>query len=88
MATQQYPGPKTPICPQCGTLGDTKTHTPGSILIELVLWICLIIPGLVYSIWRHSARKQVCRACGNAQLVPVGTPTGQRLLQNMQNGKT
>lgn len=88
MPKMHPPGPKTPICPQCGTLGQTRIHTPGSILIELVLWLCFIIPGLVYSIWRHTARREVCKACGNSKLLPVGTPAGQKLLQDMHSGQT
>lgn len=67
------------VCSTCGTVSNGSAHTPGSILIEIVLWICLIVPGLIYSLWRHSARKQVCGACRNATLVPVNTPAGQRL---------
>ncbi|HEY3654015.1 MAG TPA: hypothetical protein VGL34_03415 [Steroidobacteraceae bacterium] len=69
----------TKICSQCGTAGDSKTRTSGSILIELVLWCCFIVPGLIYSLWRLSSRKQVCRACGAASFVPLSSPVGQRL---------
>ncbi|MEA2162162.1 MAG: hypothetical protein QOK37_289 [Thermoanaerobaculia bacterium] len=68
------------VCSNCGSVDRIKTDTPGSILIELVLWIAFIIPGLVYSFWRLSARKKVCAACGSANLVPADTPAGRRLI--------
>ena len=43
-----------------------KTVTRGSIWIEIILWLCLIVPGLIYSIWRLTTRRQVCSACGAA----------------------
>ena len=68
------------VCPNCGHYGPTQTKTRGSLLIEIILWICFIIPGLIYSIWRHTSRKQVCSACGNESLVPADTPVGRKLL--------
>lgn len=71
----------TPICASCGTLDATRTNTPGSIFIEIILWIVLIIPGVIYSIWRHMARKKVCAECGGTELLPIGTPRGRELLE-------
>lgn len=65
-------------CLTCGVTGKTKTRTPGSILIEIVLWLCFLVPGLIYSLWRHSARKQVCGSCGATTLVPQGSPAAAR----------
>lgn len=50
-------------CPNCLFEGEAKTETPGSFLVELLLWICFLIPGLIYSVWRLSARKKVCSRC-------------------------
>ena len=68
------------ICTSCGTQGQPMTHTPGSFLIEIVLWLFFIVPGLIYSIWRHTQRRKVCRACGAATMVPVSSPIGRRLV--------
>lgn len=67
------------ICPNCGTIDKPRLKTPGSILIEIILWICLLIPGLIYTIWRHSARKFVCSSCGDENPVDLKTPKGQQL---------
>lgn len=65
------------ICAACGTVGQPKSETRGSILIEIVLWLCFLIPGLIYSIWRLTTRRPVCRACGGHELLPLNTPGGR-----------
>lgn len=67
------------VCKQCGTVGDTTKSTPGSMAIELLLWLCFLIPGLIYSLWRLSRRHEVCRACGSKDLVPADTPVGRAI---------
>jgi len=77
---------RTPICTTCGAVGYIKSSTPGSTLIELVLWLAFIVPGLVYSLWRLNSRKKVCRKCGSTSLIPVGTPLGQKMLNDVAPG--
>jgi hypothetical protein len=67
------------VCTQCGCTG-TESHTKGSFLIEVVLWLFLCIPGVIYSIWRLTTRGQVCSACKSDRLVPASSPAGQNLL--------
>jgi hypothetical protein len=68
------------ICPNCGTQGKPKTYTRGSILIEIVLWICFIIPGLIYSLWRLSSRQKVCATCKQPSMIPLNSPRAQEIL--------
>jgi hypothetical protein len=70
---------KTTICTTCGTQGDGKTVTRGSIFIELILWVCFLIPGLIYSVWRLTTRRKACRACGSSALVPLDSPVGRKM---------
>jgi hypothetical protein len=72
---------KPVICATCGTVGFGKRFVPGSIFIEIILWCCFLIPGLCYSIWRHSASKRVCRHCGSTELLPPSSPRGQALFR-------
>ena len=65
------------FCRRCGTIDVPRSHTPGSILIEGVLWLCLLVPGLVYSLWRLSARTKVCKACGSADVIPPDSPVAK-----------
>lgn len=67
-------------CPSCGARTFGKTHTRGSIFIELVLWLAFLIPGLIYSIWRLASRQQVCTACNAPGLIPVNSPRARKEL--------
>ncbi len=70
---------KKKICTMCGTFESPKTMTKGSILIELVLWLCGLIPGLIYSIWRHQTRVPVCSNCQSTAIIDINTPAGKKL---------
>lgn len=65
---------KSKYCMTCGHEGGTRTHTRGHILIEIILWLCFIVPGLIYSIWRISTRHEACNNCGAANVVPPQSP--------------
>lgn len=68
------------ICPNCGTRGEPKTITRGSIGIELVLWLCFLIPGLIYSIWRLTSKQLGCPSCGQQGMINISTPNGKLLV--------
>ncbi|HYC90599.1 MAG TPA: hypothetical protein VEO54_15390 [Thermoanaerobaculia bacterium] len=68
------------VCANCGSVDKTKSFTPGSILLEIVAWCLLLIPGILYSFWRLSARRKVCAVCGSPNLVPAESPVGRRLM--------
>ena len=79
-----FPGKGQPmVCTTCGHHGPTKQHTRGTILIEIVLWLLFLVPGLIYSLWRLSTRQRVCTACGGASLVPPDTPAGRKLMKDL-----
>jgi hypothetical protein len=52
---------------------------PGSTTTEVLLWLIFLLPGVVYSIWRANADKEVCPACHSALIVPLQTPMGQEI---------
>lgn len=72
------------ICSTCGTCGKAKTVTKGSMGLEFVLWLCFLVPGLIYSIWRLTTRHDVCGACGANSLVPLSSPVGRELAAKYQ----
>ena len=74
------------VCGRCGHRGETRSVTRGSILIEIVLWLAFLVPGLIYSIWRLTTRQQACSACGAAELVPETSPRGRELLAKYHPG--
>lgn len=67
------------LCATCLTVGSPKTVARGSFWIEVVLWLCFLVPGLLYSIWRLTTKHKACAACGCTQLVPLDSPMAKRL---------
>jgi hypothetical protein len=69
------------ICTSCGYVGNTISETRGSLLIEIILWLFFIIPGLIYSIWRLTTRYEACPKCRNQNMIPVDSPVGKKLFE-------
>lgn len=67
------------VCRDCETVAEPRRTTQGSIWIELILWLCFLVPGLIYSIWRLSTRYDACAACGSKNIVPLNSPAGRKL---------
>ena len=77
------------ICTTCGAQTDMPQSTArGSFAIEVVLWLALIIPGLLYSLWRQSTRRKVCPTCGTATLILADTPDGRKRAEQLSKGKS
>lgn len=74
-------------CTSCGFVGSPITQTKGTFLMELILWLCCLIPGLIYSIWRLTSRERVCPNCHHATMIPASSPQGQKLLAADQHGR-
>ena len=70
------------VCTTCGHVGKATSITKGSFLIEVVLWLCFLIPGLIYSIWRVTTRTKGCAKCGSPSVIPVDSPVGRKLLSD------
>ncbi len=79
---------KTIVCTRCEQTGTAKTRTKGNFLIELILWLCFFVPGIIYSIWRISSREKVCRNCGSTEIVPADSPAGKKILARAHIGAT
>ena len=68
------------ICKTCGTIQADKPA--GSGWLELTLWLCCAVPGLIYSIWRRFLKRTACTVCGSDALIDGGSPVGRMLLRN------
>lgn len=75
------------ICTSCGYVGFPTTTTKGSFLIELALWFCFLLPGLIYSIWRLSSRYSSCPKCKGQNMIPADSPIGQKLMTEQSPAK-
>lgn len=72
------------FCSSCGTIELPKVHTPGSFGVEVLGWLFFIVPGVLYSMWRLSARKQVCAGCGATTLLPPDSPVAVQMQRAME----
>jgi len=61
-------------CNSCNESTD-KPHHRGNGWIELILWLWLVVPGLIYSIWRRSGSLGTCPSCFKEELAPIEVNT-------------
>lgn len=73
------------VCTTCGYVGNPQRITKGSTLIELILWLCFLIPGLIYSLWRLSSKYDACPKCKGVSMIPVDSPIGQKTINDHKN---
>ena len=71
------------ICTACGCVGKRKRVTKGNLLIEIFLWCFFLLPGFIYSIWRLTAKYDICPKCLNSTMIPLDSPMGQRLKKDI-----
>lgn len=71
------------ICSNCGNVSKPEIAIKGSTLIELILWLCFIIPGIIYSVWRSSSRYQVCSKCDSTNLIPIDSPMAKKIISDL-----
>ena len=69
------------VCTQCGNISQPKLGVKGNGLIEIILWLFFIVPGIIYSIWRRSGQKNVCVKCKSDQVIPIDTPRAKKILE-------
>jgi hypothetical protein len=67
------------VCTNCGTHGKPRTHTKGSLVIEIMAWLLFLVPGLLYSLWRLSSRYRGCPSCGAPNMIPEDSPRAMAL---------
>ena len=75
---------KTHICADCGSTIRPVKIWKGSFLLEVILFLCFIIPGLIYSAWRLSATKMGCPLCKSVSVFPLSGPKGKQLAEQFK----
>jgi hypothetical protein len=72
------------LCLQCGEIGRPRIATRGGgvmgCLLTVVLLCLAVIPGILYLLWQHSTKHQVCAKCGALTLVPLDSPVARKML--------
>lgn len=74
----------THICTTCGTESGLNRRRRGNGFLELVLWLALIVPGIMYTSWRNMEDVTFCGVCGHQTLIPIATPMGRRLHDELE----
>jgi hypothetical protein len=56
-------------CTSCLEIAEPETLLGGSDLAEIASWLCFVVPGWLYCLWRHSLRRKICQFCGSESLI-------------------
>ncbi|MDH5566281.1 MAG: hypothetical protein OEY15_06410 [Myxococcales bacterium] len=67
------------LCTRCFHTAVPETLLAGSDRLELLAWLCLALPGLLYCALRHLLRRKLCPHCGSADLVREAHATAVRV---------
>lgn len=67
------------VCIDCATVATPKQTMKGSFVIELFLWLCFIVPGLLYSLWRLTTKGKGCPRCGG-KMIPTDSPAAKKII--------
>lgn len=70
----------TKFCPSCNSFTNGKKETRGHFALEVFLWLCFIIPGLIYSVWRQTSKHMTCSQCGASNLIAFNSPKAKKEL--------
>lgn len=71
------------VCNNCFYAGKARKKTRGNILVEIVLWLTFIVPGIIYSLWRLTSKYYACPQCGSRDLIPADSPRGKMILNEI-----
>lgn len=68
------------VCTKCGYVGYSNKETPGSFFIEIFLYLCFLVPGILYTSWRKANMFDVCPKCGDKSMIPTDAPMAKKIL--------
>lgn len=81
----EMPG-NTAVCTRCEEVGHVVVQKPGSNAVQVALILLMLVPGIVYYVWRNRETKQVCGACGSDQIVAAKTQVGRKIVETQFPG--
>lgn len=70
----------THFCTHCGFVGFPTTFTKGSFVIEIALYFVMILPGILYTLWRLTSRYSGCAKCLTPNMIPATSPVAKAAL--------
>lgn len=76
------------ICTNCYYKGRPDEKMKGNFLTEVLLWFFFLIPGIIYTIWRHTTKAKVCASCEQPTLVPEDSIRGKEIIKKHLKSKS
>jgi hypothetical protein len=73
------------VCTRFGHVGQRDHGQDGSCLVELLLWLFFLLPGLIYTVWRLTTSGKSCAKCGADEIVPADSPRGRQVIEQLQS---
>ena len=71
------------ICKNCNYIGEVDGgEMRGNFWVSTILWTLYMIPGIIYSIWRRSAKKR-CKKCGSGSLIKLNSAEGKKAMEKI-----
>lgn len=83
--TEAFKMPRPKVCLQCGAVGPAVRCRKGSLSTELFLWCFFIVPGLLYSVWRHASVYYGCSECGAKNVIPINSPVATKFFADAED---
>ncbi|HPI93352.1 MAG TPA: hypothetical protein PLT09_07060 [Deltaproteobacteria bacterium] len=71
------------ICKACWLISTPGYRVKGSLRTEVALWLLMVVPGIVYTLWRHITREKICPACASMAVVPIDSSLGWRFFSDL-----
>jgi hypothetical protein len=68
------------FCKACHSIGKAKKIIKGSVLMEILLWLLFLLPGIIYTTWRSASAKSVCSQCGSIEIIPADSPMAKKII--------
>lgn len=72
------------LCVQCHHVGFKVKRYKGSLAVEILAWCLMLLPGLIYTLWRSGTAYDACEQCDSTEIIPVKSPRAVTLLAEMK----
>ncbi len=67
------------VCMECGCQQEPIMAKRGMLIIELLMWLLYILPGVIYPIWRRVRKHEVCPNCGEPSVVLTSSSRAMKM---------
>jgi hypothetical protein len=75
---------KKVFCIQCHHVGYKKKQYKGSLAVEILAWLLMILPGLLYTLWRSGTAYDACAGCGATEIIPVNSVRAVNMMNELK----